>query len=24
MSDCDGDGQVPYKEFAGVCKDFID
>lgn len=24
MSDCDGDGQVPYKEFAAVCKDFID
>jgi len=24
MSDCDGDGSVPFKAFAGVCKDFID
>ena len=24
LSDCDGDGTVPYKQFAAVCKEFIE
>jgi Ca2+-binding EF-hand superfamily protein len=24
LSDCDGDGQVPYKAFSPVCKEFIE
>jgi len=24
LSDCDGDGQVPYIEFAKICKEYID
>jgi len=24
LSDCDGDGIVPYKEFAKVCADYIE
>lgn len=24
MSDCDGDGMVPYRQFTKVCKEFID
>ena len=24
LSDCDGDGMIPYKQFSLVCKEFID
>jgi len=24
LCDCDGDGQVPYRAFAGICKEYIE